>query len=83
VNVFGGLGHLRLPGKETEQQLILPGWPPKPTMIDAMQLVTTREIWQRMGGWHDKSENSDGVLLTAITKRFGYLVIPEVLGEHW
>jgi len=83
VNAFGGAGHVRQPGKEIEQQLILPGWPPQPFMIDAMQLVTTREIWLALGGWHDKSETSDGRLLAAIARQHGYLVIPEVLGEHW
>ena len=83
VNVFGGAGHVRQQGEEAEQQLILPGWPPQPFMIDAMQLVATREIWQAMGGWHDKEETSDGRLLAGIARRHGYLVIPEVLGEHW
>lgn len=83
INVFGGLGHLRRPGEEAQEQLILPGWPPRPFMIDAMQLVATRDIWLEAGGWHDKSETSDGRLLAAIANKWGYLVIPEVLGEHW
>lgn len=83
VNVFGGSGHVRQLGEEAGQQLILPGWPPQPFMIDAMQLVTTREIWQATGGWRDKRETSDGRLLSAIARRHGYLVIPEIMGEHW
>jgi hypothetical protein len=83
MNVFTGLGRLRRLGEEATQQLILLGWPPQPFMIDPMQLVATREIWQAMGGCHDHSETSDGRLLAAIAKRYGYLVVPEILGEHW
>ena len=83
INAFGGNGHLRQKGMESEHQLILPGWPPKPNWIDAMQLVATREIWHAIGGWHDKGETSDGTLLAAIAKRHGYCVLPHILGEHW
>ena len=83
INAFSGSGHLRQRGQEAEHQLILPGWPPRPYWIDAMQLVTTREIWRANGGWHDKSETSDGKLLAQIAKHHGYCVIPEILGEHW
>jgi hypothetical protein len=83
VNVFSGIGHIRLPGRELDQQLILPGWPPKPNMIDTMQLVTTREIWQNPGGWHDKSKDFEGSLLATIAQQHSYLVIPEILAELW
>ena len=83
LNAFIEPGHVRNPGKEATQQLILPGWPPRPFMIDAMQLVATQEIWREMGGWHDRTETSDGRLYAAISKRYGYLVVPEILGEHW
>ena len=78
-----GLSFVRCPGQEAMNQLIFPGWPPEPGRIDAMQLVTTKENWLAIGGWFDKSETSDGVLLQKLANRFGYYVIPEILGEHW
>ena len=76
-------GFSRVRGQEEHLQLILPGWPPNKHKIDAMQLVAKRELWLSIGGWGDKSEESDGEMIQYLTGRHGYLVIPEVLGEHW
>lgn len=74
---------IRQKGLECSQQLLLSGWPPRLMQIDAMQLVVKLSIWDSVGGWYDKSEASDGKIYQAICERFGYIVIPDILGEHW
>jgi len=74
---------VRKPGNEWLDQLLLPGWPPQGGRIDCMQLVARRSIWQEIGGWYDRTERSDGVIFAEICRRYGYLMVPDVLGEHW
>lgn len=35
------------------------------------------------GGWHDRSEMSDGLLYTRFCQRYGYRHVGPVLGEHY
>lgn len=74
---------LRSRGSELGSQLILPGWPPKLKSIDAMQLVAKSTIWKEIGGWTDTSKEADGKIFEMIAAKYGYKVIPEILGEHW
>jgi hypothetical protein len=83
VSVAAADSAVRLRGHENEHQVILSGWPPRRNRIDAMQLVATKKIWEQIGGWYDKSQESDGIIFEKICKDYGYLVVPEVLGEHW
>jgi hypothetical protein len=48
-----------------------------------MQMVARKNIWMKYGGWNDKSEQSDGIKIQEITLNEGYLVVPDILGEHW
>jgi glycosyltransferase involved in cell wall biosynthesis len=82
-NAFGGNKIQRVKGLEERFQLLLTGWPPRKNSIDAMQMVARKKIWLKYGGWKDKSEQSDGVQIEKITLNEGYLVVPEILGEHW
>jgi glycosyltransferase involved in cell wall biosynthesis len=82
-NAFGESKIRRVKGLEERFQLMLPGWPPRRNSIDAMQMVARKSIWMKYGGWTDKSEQSDGVQIEKITLNEGYLVVPEILGEHW
>lgn len=83
LNPYNAPGFTRFRGTEEALQLHLPGWPPNQYKIDAMQLVAKRSLWLDIGGWHDKGEESDGKLIEQLTRKNGYLVVPEVLGEHW
>jgi glycosyltransferase involved in cell wall biosynthesis len=83
INTANLPGFSRVRGQEEHLQLVLPGWPPNKHKIDAMQLVARRELWLDSGGWNDRSEESDGDIIQHLTRRHGYLVVPEVLGEHW
>lgn len=83
VNVSNQHFKIRIPGEESVFQTVFPGWPPNKYNIDAMQLVAKRYIWEKFGFWAEKGEESDGEIIQKITSTLGYLVIPEVLGEHW
>ncbi|MFM6992765.1 MAG: glycosyltransferase [Rhodoferax sp.] len=82
-NAFGEGRIRRIKGLEERFQLILPGWPPRKNSIDAMQMVARKNIWMKYGGWNNKSEESDGIQIQEITSNEGYLVVPDILGEHW
>ena len=89
VKMMGVIGpeldyfQLRSRGSELSSQLLLPGWPPKLRSIDAMQLVAKSTIWKEIGGWTDTSKEADGKIFEMIAGKYGYKVIPEILGEHW
>lgn len=74
---------IRQRGQESEFQLLLSGWPPNKYFVDAMQLVAKREIWEDAGFWKLNYEEADGDLIEMITRKNGYLLVPEILGEHW
>jgi hypothetical protein len=80
--LFGG-GHHRFKGQEHDHQMVLPGWPPVKYRLDAMSAVVKKSVWTARGGWNLRHEESDGDLLNDIAQKNGYLVIPEILGEHW
>jgi len=46
--------------RNTEDRVILDGFPVARHNIDAMQLVMRRSMWLLYKGWYDKSEQSDG-----------------------
>jgi len=81
-------GCLRLPNgsifrtHNTEHHLIMDGFPVMPFNIDCMQLVASKKIWLNMGGWHDKSETSDGKLLSAIYNKYGGIYTQSIMGIH-
>lgn len=75
-------GHVRMRGDERKNQLIFPGWPPRKFGVDAMSLIAKSEIYKEIG-WPFRHEDSDGDIIQAITEQYGYLLIPEILGEHW
>lgn len=64
-------------------KMILTGNPPLIARIDCMQAVIKRGVWLAEGGWHNKHQNSDGVLYQRIGEKYGYRGIGEVLGEHF
>ena len=67
----------------TQTGLIVTGVPPQSGFIDCMQLVASRELWTRIGGWYDRSEESDGLIYEQMIADHGARYVPAVLGEHW
>lgn len=81
-------GTVRLPDgtvyrtRDPRHRLLLDGFPVFPFNIDCMQLVASRKIWLEMGGWYDKSETSDGHILSAIYKKYQGIYTQQVMGVH-
>ena len=68
---------------EPGRVLIYTGIPTVPGLIDCMQLVATRSLWNQVGGWYDRSETSDGAIYSKMVAEHGARYVPAVLGEHW
>jgi len=78
--IRGGAGQTRI--VTDDFFMILTGNPPVWGNIDAMQFVMKRSLWLAEGGWHDKSEKSDGHLYEKFAKKYLYRGVGPVLGEH-
>jgi len=48
--------------RNKNQRIILDGFPVMQNNIDCMQVVISKKLWLSIGGWYDKSEQSDGVI---------------------
>ena len=68
---------------DPSRTLIYSGLPAVPILIDCLQLVATRTVWQSIGGWYDRSEQSDGAIYSALVRQRGARYVPVILGEHW
>lgn len=81
-------GVFRLPNgklirtKDPRHQLILDGFPPVLYNIDCMQVVATKKAWLSIGGWHDKSEMSDGLLIQQLHEKYKCLYSQKIIGIH-
>lgn len=58
------------------------GLPPVMGKVDLLQCVASKKAWESIGGWHRYDHSSDGFLFEEIIARYGYVHIPEVLGEN-
>jgi len=58
------------------------GIPPVMGKVDLLQCVASKKAWDSIGGWHRYDHSSDGFLFEEIIARYGYVHIPEVLGEN-
>ena len=74
-------GIFRMPGSGA--RLIMTGNPPVFGFIDCLQLVMKRSLWLAEGGWHDKREQSDGVMYQCFAEKYGYRGVGAILGEHY
>ena len=66
----------------TKDLLIMDGVPPIKLNIDCMQVVASKIAWLSIGGWHNKSETSDGDLIEQLVKKYGYCYCPQIIGTH-
>lgn len=58
------------------------GVPPVMGKIDLLQCVASKKAWDSIGGWHRYDHSADGFLFEEIIQKYGYVHIPEVLGEN-
>lgn len=58
------------------------GIPPVMGKIDLLQCVASKRAWESIGGWHRYDHSADGFLFEEIISKYGYVHIPEVLGEN-
>ena len=59
------------------------GLPPILYKIDALQLVAQRKIWQEIGYWYDKSNESDGKIYQDMCLKYPWTHINEILAENF
>lgn len=58
------------------------GIPPVMGKIDLLQCVASKRAWESIGGWYRYDHSADGFLIQEMVERYGYVHIPEVLGEN-
>lgn len=58
------------------------GIPPVMGKVDLLQCVASKKAWDSIGGWHRYDHSADGFLFEEIISKYGYIHIPEVLGEN-
>jgi len=61
---------------------LLTGNPPVVHNVDALQAVIKREIWLENGGWVERTQTSDGEQIERFARKYGFVAINGVLGEH-
>ena len=74
----GGLTRTRVP----EHKVILDGFPTIHHNVDCMQVVASKNAWLSIGGWHDKSQNSDGLLAQQLHHKYKSLYSQRLIGIH-
>lgn len=58
------------------------GIPPVMGKVDLLQCVASKKAWGSIGGWYRYDHSADGYLFQEMVARYGYVHIPEVLGEN-
>jgi glycosyltransferase involved in cell wall biosynthesis len=58
------------------------GIPPVMGKVDMLQCVVSRKAWNSIGGWYRYDHSADGYLFQEMVERYGFVHIPEVLGEN-
>lgn len=52
--------------------------------VDVMSAVVSLKAWKSIGGWHDRTEESDYLLYRELSDKFGYEEVDSIIiGEHW
>lgn len=68
--------------RDYNKYLILKGIP-KSGSIDCMQLITSKKIWDKEGGWFSYKEQGDGIIYELMCKKYSYENTPLIIGEHY
>jgi hypothetical protein len=58
------------------------GIPPVMGKVDMLQCVISRSAWESIGWWYRYDHSADGYIFQELVKRYGYVHVPEVLGEN-
>ena len=58
------------------------GVPPVMGKVDLLQCVASKKAWDSIGGWYRYDHSADGYLFQEMVAKYGYVHIPEVLGEN-
>jgi len=58
--------------------MMLSGFPALPGLVEPMQFVVRRAIWEQYGGW-----KSDTAIFARMVQEHRARCVPAVLGEHW
>jgi hypothetical protein len=58
------------------------GIPPVMGKVDLLQCVASKKAWDSIGGWYRYDHSSYGYLFQEMIEKYGYVHIPEVLGEN-
>ena len=58
------------------------GVPPVMGKVDLLQCVASKKAWESIGGCYRYDHSADGYLFQEMIAKFGYVHIPEVLGEN-
>jgi hypothetical protein len=80
---YSGRGSLYRNSNWTDTGLIYTGIPVVLGLIDCLQVVVKTSVWREIGGWYDKTPESDGRIYEKLIATRGARYVPAVLGEHW
>jgi hypothetical protein len=58
------------------------GVPPVMGKVDMLQCVVSKKAWDSIGGWYRYDHSADGYLMQELVQRYGYVNIPEVIGDN-
>jgi len=58
------------------------GVPPVMGKVDMLQCVISKKAWDSIGGWYRYDHSADGFIMQELVERYGYVHIPEVLGDN-
>ena len=58
------------------------GVPPVMGKVDMLQCVVSRKAWESIGWWYRYDHSSDGYIFQELVAKYGYVHLPEVLGEN-
>lgn len=58
------------------------GIPPVMGKVDMLQCVVSKQAWDSVGGWYRYDHSADGYIFQELVQKYGYVHIPEVLGEN-
>jgi hypothetical protein len=79
--VRGPAGSMKRSGK-VEDRLLMDGIPPQFHNVDCMQAVASKKAWLSIGGWYNKQEQSDGMLIEHLVRENSFCYSPQIIGVH-
>jgi len=78
-----GLNYWMNAKHDARHGMLMTGRPALPQLLDLMQLAVRRSLWDRYGGWYDKTAGGHGEIYARLIQENWARCIPAILGEHW